>query len=96
MAQIGITEFAWRGAKLPTMTRIRVWWTQDEGAQRHRRSSGHSHHTRTSIALGMTMQAYASTTVIAQWLGWCFSHALGVVNGVVGRLVGKVPQAFGG
>ena len=79
-----------------TMTRRRVWWTQDEGAQRHRRSSGHSHHMRTNIALGMTMQAYASTTVTAQWLGWCLSQALGVVNGVVGRLAGKVPQARGG
>ena len=36
MAHIGITEFAWRGAKLPTMTRRRVWWIQAEGAQRHR------------------------------------------------------------
>ena len=33
---------------------------------------------------------------IAHWLGWCLSQALGVVNGVVGRLVGKVPQALGG
>ena len=94
MVQIGITEFARRGAKLPTMTRIRV--SQDEGAQRHRRGSGHSHHMRTSIALGLTMQAYASTVVTAQWLGWCLSQALGAVNGVVGRLASKVPQALGG
>ena len=79
------------------------WWSQDVGASRHRRGGGHSHTTcGPGIALGMTTQAYASTTVTAQWwaeqwhMGWCLGQALGAVNGVVGGLVGPVPQARGG
>ena len=66
------------------------------GSTEIREGSGHSHHMRTSTALGMTTQAYAITNATAQWLGWRLSQALGVVNSVVGRLAGKVPQALGG